>query len=303
MFLYRSCNTKRVVGLFMAMMLCTLMHGQKQYVLEYLGFADGLPSLNVDGITQDSNGLIWIASFHTGLVRYDGTTFKVFNQAPESDLRISSDLVRDVVIDPKGRLWVAHFQGIDVIDIHSYKVLNRIPLLGRGKVNGQGQSLYLQPNGDIWVATYNNGIFRIPGGGPNAAIQVDSTSNFLYINQTPDGKIFTFSDLTGMYVFENNRFVPTFPILNFHERGATKIKPIENPDGLLVGFRLVHSDNQVEEYQYSSQFNKFISGLPEDGISVSTAPEMARKMLEIASPLENGALYKLPLKRIRTIKG
>lgn len=77
MFLYRSCNTKRVVGLFMAMMLCTLMHGQKQYVLEYLGFADGLPSLNVDGITQDSNGLIWIASFHTGLVRYDGTTFKV----------------------------------------------------------------------------------------------------------------------------------------------------------------------------------------------------------------------------------
>lgn len=38
---------------------------------------DGLPSNHIYKITQDSNGFIWIAT-DEGLVKYNGTDFKVF---------------------------------------------------------------------------------------------------------------------------------------------------------------------------------------------------------------------------------
>lgn len=292
MLLFRRCITRRVVGLCMAIMLCAVMHAQKQYVLEYLGFADGIPSLNVDGITQDSNGLIWIASFNTGLIRYDGTSFKVFNESPESNPKIGSDLVKDVILDAKGRLWLAHFKGVDVIDPISLKILKRIPLMGARTVEGQGKSLYRQPNGDIWVATFNNGIFRFSGDNPNALLQIDTIPGLLYVNQTIDGKIFINSFNTGLYMLENSRFVPVFPIRGFNRDGSSQIKPIENPDGVLVGFRFIQSDIQVDEYQYDPKTSQFIPGLPEDGISVSTDAEMAKKMVEIGSRLDKGLLYK-----------
>ncbi len=44
------------------------------------GVADGLPSGPVYAVTQDRHGLMWFATA-SGLVRYDGVSFRVFRHA------------------------------------------------------------------------------------------------------------------------------------------------------------------------------------------------------------------------------
>ncbi|ARN70806.1 hypothetical protein BST91_03660 [Nonlabens tegetincola] len=81
------------------MILSTLCYGEAQ---TYINFSekDGLPSNHVYRITQDVDGYIWIAT-DEGLVKYNGTTFKVFttkNGLPTND-------IWNIFPGNNGKLW------------------------------------------------------------------------------------------------------------------------------------------------------------------------------------------------------
>lgn len=84
---------------------------------------DGLPSSIIYDIEPDDNGIIWIASFGSGICRYDGRTFKVLNE----DNGLTSDLVRCLALNQqKNKMYVGAQGAISVITPDSIYNRNRL---------------------------------------------------------------------------------------------------------------------------------------------------------------------------------
>lgn len=70
---------------------------------------DGLPSNNINSITKDKLGFLWVATTD-GLCRYDGpNSFKVFRKSNDKSTRdntLESDNIRALTCDSKGNLWI-----------------------------------------------------------------------------------------------------------------------------------------------------------------------------------------------------
>lgn len=74
-----------------------------EYVVER-GFTteNGLPANGVNKIYQDRSGYIWAATYN-GLVRYNGSDFKVYNTSTLKNLR--TNRFTSVTLDEQGRIW------------------------------------------------------------------------------------------------------------------------------------------------------------------------------------------------------
>ena len=82
-------------------------NAQNQIQFKHLNIDKGLSNSRVTAIVQDSLGFIWVGT-KNGLNRYDGTSFKVFNQKNSS---ISSDNISALKIDGQGKLWIGTIGG------------------------------------------------------------------------------------------------------------------------------------------------------------------------------------------------
>ena len=82
-------------------------NAQNQIQFKHLNIDKGLSNSRVTAIVQDSLGFIWIGT-KNGLNRYDGASFKVFNQKNSS---ISSDDISALKIDGQGKLWIGTIGG------------------------------------------------------------------------------------------------------------------------------------------------------------------------------------------------
>ena len=75
-------------------------------VLEHLTSADGLPQGPVDGVLQDSQGFVWIAT-EDGLVRYDGGELHRYAYSRNNPQGLPGNFVREIVEDAHHDLWIA----------------------------------------------------------------------------------------------------------------------------------------------------------------------------------------------------
>src|SRR5262245_35535987 len=73
-----------------------------QYLRERWGSAQGFPGGPVHGITQSTDGYLWIAS-DRGLVRFDGLSFRLFQPSPLTPG--TGAAVLGVAPDPEGGVW------------------------------------------------------------------------------------------------------------------------------------------------------------------------------------------------------
>jgi signal transduction histidine kinase/ligand-binding sensor domain-containing protein len=78
------------------------------YAIDTWTTADGLPQNSVTAMAQTTDGYLWMATF-TGLVRFDGMQFTVFDQDNVPALRSSQ--IRDIYADRQGRLWIMDLAG------------------------------------------------------------------------------------------------------------------------------------------------------------------------------------------------
>lgn len=81
---------------------------------DYLSYKDGLPSSSVSGILQDENGLMWFAT-QSGLCRYDGYNFKIYQNDPFNRNSLSQNLVQTVFYDD-GIFWLGTYKGLNRFD-------------------------------------------------------------------------------------------------------------------------------------------------------------------------------------------
>jgi len=72
---------------------------------QHLSIEDGLPQNSVLTILQDSSGFMWFGT-ETGLARYDGYSFKVFEHEADNSNSLSHNYITKIIEDSQGNLWI-----------------------------------------------------------------------------------------------------------------------------------------------------------------------------------------------------
>src|SRR5258708_34871712 len=77
---------------------------------EHLTMRDGLSQSTVEGILQDSQGYLWLAT-ESGLDRYDGNSFRVYRRERGNNRALASDYIWTIAEDARSDLWLATVGG------------------------------------------------------------------------------------------------------------------------------------------------------------------------------------------------
>lgn len=110
----------------------------------------------ITAVTTDKNGGVWIGTWNSGVIYFDGETYKYFSikQGVMGNSPYQEPYVMDIVIDHNNTIWFATLGGIlnyDGLQTKSYK--NSPPAI----------SVTIAPDNSVWAGTQSNGIFHLEG--------------------------------------------------------------------------------------------------------------------------------------------
>lgn len=123
---------------------------------------DGLSENTVRAIIEDADGYMWFGS-EDGLNRYDGYTFTAFHTDKNENTTLSSRSIKGLYVDTKKNLWVLTADGVNVYD-PKYEVFYNYRndhFAALKKIRGDIAGIAEDKHGHIWVATVNEGLFKI----------------------------------------------------------------------------------------------------------------------------------------------
>jgi ligand-binding sensor domain-containing protein len=227
----------------------TIEEGVVRYdvkTLTYFSHPDGFISNSVFAINEDKKGNLWFGT-NQGVYKYDGKTFKNYNQKDGlSQLDISR---KSILVDRSGTIWVGTHRGVfrydPSADNKGEQSFSLFPALSTINVAG----ILEDKSGNIWFASAQNGVYRYDGKtitpiaekeglGENYAggIAQDKAGNMWFTMNTGickyDGKTFTEytakdglggTEFWGLYIEESGiiwvtargsttRFDPSVPL-------------------------------------------------------------------------------------------
>lgn len=291
---------------FLLFIACQPASGQQKYVVEHIDISEALPSLGLGthAIAQDKRGVMWLACHDGGLIRYDGSSFRIFSHTASSKPRLSGPVVRDVITDRAGNLWVSNDSGIDVLDPTSLRIIKTIPVASPNPMfRALIQSICLGPDGDIWAACQFRGILRIPQGDADRIQSFDTILLPTYINYSPDGGLWCISDPEKIYHWQNDHFQQYNYKVSKKPKATAFLRPIEDDEGRFVGFNNVLKDETYEPYRIDPNSGRVLPGEPETGITPFLSPFISNEMLRHTSPLSKAPLLHHPLKTLKDAQG
>lgn len=128
--------------------------------LTYFSNAEGFISQSVFAINEDKNGNLWFGT-DQGVYRYDGKTFRNYNQ--KDGLNHIDISRKGILVDKSGTLWVGTHGGVYRYDPsiaskggQSFSLFQQLPPL-----NNAG--IMEDKSGNIWFASSDKGVFRYDG--------------------------------------------------------------------------------------------------------------------------------------------
>jgi ligand-binding sensor domain-containing protein/serine phosphatase RsbU (regulator of sigma subunit) len=105
--------------LIILFLLAQRMQGQTTSFL-YYGVEQGLSQSQVQCITQDDDGNLWIGTL-SGLTKYNGREFKTYSRTDS----LAEDWVTSLCKDAKGNIWLGHWAGgVSMYNSKSKKIEN-----------------------------------------------------------------------------------------------------------------------------------------------------------------------------------
>lgn len=301
---HRSRKQSSLEKLLLLLLTCTVTFGsaQNRYAVEYIGRAEGLPSLNIIAVNQDFQGLIWFAAFATGMIRYDGNSFFVVSNLPESNPRISTNKIYALTRDSKGNLWIGGETGLDILNPKTLAVRRRVPLPDcPDSVETPVSALFTDQNQDIWMSIPSRGVVIFPNGNLAQGKFVSELHSVKYINRSANGTLWILTEST-LY-----RWVNGAPEKRYENPATSKFNPIireiENEDGRFAGFRLINIDETTQPYRLNLHSDSVEPGEPEDGIITTTSPDISSRILATASPRSRSPLFNHSFRTFRDTAG
>ncbi|WP_069130825.1 sensor histidine kinase [Rhodohalobacter halophilus] len=180
----------------------TLGSGISHYsgpVFESFNIDTGIPNNVVTGFIEDADGAIWIATYGGGVTRYDGERMTVLD---ESDGLINNK-VYTFYRDSSDRIWIGTREGISIYENGRFTTFEAFDIEFRSV-----RKIYLdEASGEIWIATYNAGLYRIDDDGYD---QFNTSNIFLNdtvmdIKKDEDG-IYWFATYGGVVRYDGEEF-------------------------------------------------------------------------------------------------
>ena len=157
------------------------------FVFQHFSAGEGLSSVAVRCIYQDSVGYLWFGTLG-GIDRYDGYSFTTYKHDPDDTASLVNAFVNTLCEDRAGNLWVGTYAGLDRLDRASGTFTHYLP--HPSDLNSdQGNfvnSIHEDRDGLLWIGTNDglkvfdrsNGKFTCfrddstdPGGGVDNSIQ------------------------------------------------------------------------------------------------------------------------------------
>lgn len=172
---------------------------------ESIGTQGEGPGHNVSAVVQDREGFIWVGT-PSGLFRYDGYRFRRANVSLPSG-SLSNALVRSLLVDRSGRLWVGTgAEGLFVFDPGTATLLHfRHDAADPASLSHDTvRALAEDAAGDIWIGT-DGGLDHLPHGesrivrahpGPTSSAAGDPRVQALLADRSGDLWIGTWNGLS-----------------------------------------------------------------------------------------------------------
>jgi len=238
--------------------------------LRYLRTEEGLSQSEVTSILQDNEGFMWFGT-RSGLNRYDGYEFLVFDQVPGDSSSLVNTSIERMYKDSKGIIWIGtKSNGISRYNPVTGKFLN-MPFNGPSAQNilpdKRVISFCEDSDGGMWIGTWNGSLLKYnPETGQGKTYNL--TANVNVIIKTSKGIIWVG---TNDGLFEYDPAVDSFKRQNFssvndqipniiEDRNHQVLWILHNNESTLVKFNLVNrswqtfSFSPTEEKQFG-QFN------------------------------------------------
>ncbi|MEO8810207.1 MAG: ATP-binding protein [Rhodanobacter sp.] len=119
------------------------------------GVADGVPSGSIYAVAQDRRGLMWFGA-DGGLVRFDGTSFKVLRHVPGDPTSLPANQTYSLLVDRANGIWAGGIStGLVRYDQTSghFQHWEHDAKQPRSLSNNEVWSIAQTTDGQIWVAT------------------------------------------------------------------------------------------------------------------------------------------------------
>jgi ligand-binding sensor domain-containing protein len=131
----------------------------QQLTFERVTAEQGLTSNRINGIVQDQQGFIWIAT-NNGLNRYDGFENKQYTKLQDDTTSLSNNSVLALYCDSGNQLWI-----LTINYLHRYN--RKLDNFDRFLISEINESyryenkgfIVSDKSGNIWVGTPTNGLF------------------------------------------------------------------------------------------------------------------------------------------------
>jgi signal transduction histidine kinase/ligand-binding sensor domain-containing protein len=126
-----------------------------QYAEQVWTTRDGLPTDDIQSITQTRDGYLWIGT-EEGLARFDGARFEIFDKASG---QLPGNYTYCLFEDSKGVLWIGTDGGLTRYSAEKFETVGKDVGLAGASVTGVGED----KDGVVWVAA-NYKLFRYQAG-------------------------------------------------------------------------------------------------------------------------------------------
>lgn len=129
--------------------------------MRQLTVADGLPSNAVNGLAEDADGYLWLAT-NDGLARFDGVNFRVWRIGQG----LHANIVLNVTVDRGNRVLAGTAgQGLAILDAdrNKFRYLNRS---SQPAIDGDNVwAVAVTASGDVWFGVEKAGLYRLAANG------------------------------------------------------------------------------------------------------------------------------------------
>ena len=139
---------------FLTNLVFSPIYSQSQSIFKKIDQTNGLSNDRVSSIVKEKNGFVWIGT-DNGLNRFDGNKIKIYNKQNSA---LSSNDIVDLLIDHKGKIWIATFGGgLNVYNPSNDKFITykNSPNDTKSIPSNELNTIFEDSNGIIWLGTKN----------------------------------------------------------------------------------------------------------------------------------------------------
>lgn len=137
-----------------ASLLSSALHAEPAFQFHTLDKQDGMISSVVYDIAQDNDGFMWFAT-EDGLVKYDGFEFINYRHSRLDESSLSNNVVRTLLIDDLGRLWVGTDGGLNLFqnETNNFRYIELTEDDNELFKSNQIRELHQSSDGVLWIGT------------------------------------------------------------------------------------------------------------------------------------------------------